>query len=134
MAGPVGALETALYNQLNVASVAAAGATGVYNRLAPQGAALPYVIMGWQGGGDENLTPRRARNTLYTVQALALTLDDADAIDAAVDGLLHLQGLAVDGWSNFWMAREGDIAYQEVDPTGRPVYHAGGVYRIRLSH
>ena len=68
------------------------------------------------------------------MQALAETLDDAEAIDAALDALLHLGSLTVAGWSNFWMAREGDIAYQEVDPTGRPIFHAGGVYRIRLSH
>ncbi len=134
MPGPVGALEEALYNTLSDSSIAAAGASGVYNRIAPQGAALPYVIYQWQGGGDENSSPRRARNTVYAVQALAETLDDAEAIDAAVDALLHNQSLTVPGWTNFWMAREGDISYQEVDPAGRPIFHAGGVYRIRLSH
>jgi hypothetical protein len=134
MPGPVGALEEALFTTLNDASIAAAGASGVHNRIAPQGSPLPYVIVGWQGGGDENSSPRRARNTLYSVQALAETLDDAEAIDAALDALLHMHTLAVTGWDNFWMAREGDIAYQEVDPTGRPIFHAGGIYRIRLSH
>ena len=134
MSGPVGALEEALFTKLSDSSITAAGASGVFNRIAPEGSALPCVIFQWQGGGDENSSPRRARNTLYSVQALAETLDDAEAIDAAVDALLHLQALAVPGWSNFWMAREGDIAYQEVDPAGRPIFHAGGIYRIRMSH
>ena len=134
MPGPVGALEEALFNKLSDSSIEASGATGAYNRIAPQGSALPYIIFQWQGGGDENSSPRRARNTLYAVQALAVTLDDADAIDAAVDALLHHQPLTVPGWSAFWLAREGDIAYQEVDPTGRPIFHAGGLYRVRMSH
>ena len=133
MPGPIGALEEALFTRLSDPALEASGATGVYNRIAPQGAAPPYVIFQWQGGGDENMTPKRARNTLYAVQALAGTLDDAEAIDAAVDGLLHLQPLTVPGWSHFWLAREGDIAYQEVDPAGRPIFHSGGVYRIRIS-
>ena len=134
MSGPIGALEAALFDKLSDPSIAAAGASGVYNRIAPQGAAPPYVIVQWQGGGDENSSPRRARNTLYSVQALAGTLDDAEAIDAALDALLHLGTLTVEGWSAFWMAREGDIAYQEIDPAGRVVFHSGGVYRIRMSH
>lgn len=132
MAGPIGALETALFNKLNVTAVkATAGATGVYNRIAPQGAVLPYVIFQWQGGGDENDHPKRSRNIIYTVKALAGTVLAAETIDAACDALLHNGSLTVTGYNVFWLRREGDVAYQEVNAAGVPIYHSGGMYRIR---
>lgn len=135
MAGPIGALEAALFAKLNVAAVkATAGATGVYNRIAPQAAALPFVVFQWQGGGDENSHSIRSRNLVYTVQALAASLTAAETIDAACDVLLHDGALTVTGYNKFWMRRESDIAYQEVDPTGVVIYHSGGMYRIRIEH
>ena len=135
MAGPIGALETALFNKLNVTAVkTTAGATGVYNKLAPQGAALPYVVFQWQGGGDESDHPDRSRNLVYTVKALATTMLAADTIDAACDTLLHGGSLTVTGYNLFWMRREGDVSYSEVDPVGQPIYHVGGMYRIRIEH
>lgn len=133
MSGPIGVLETALYTKLNVASVVGSGkATGVYNRIAPQATALPYVIFQWQGGGDESDHGKRSRNVVYTVQALASTVIMADTLDAACDALLHAGALTVAGYGVFWLRREGDVAYQEVDGTGQPIYHNGGMYRIRI--
>lgn len=133
MAGPIGVLETALFNKLNVTAVkTTAGATGVYNRIAPQGAVLPYVIFQWQGGGDENDHSRRSRNIIYTVKALALTVVAAETIDAACDVLLHNGSLTVTGYNTFWLRREGDVAYQETDPTGKAVFHSGAMYRVRI--
>jgi len=133
MAGPVGVLYEAVITRLGDPSITAAGATGVYNKIAPASAALPFIIVQWQGGGDENDNPKRARNSLFTVQALAEVQDDADAIDAACDVLLHKQTLTVPGWTNFLTAREGDVDDQEVDELGRPIFHAGGTYRIRIA-
>ena len=132
MAGVIGLLEAAIYTKLNVASVkSGAGATGVYNRIAPQGAALPYVIFQWQGGGDENDHPKRSRNLVYTVKALAATVTAAETIDAACDALLHDGSLTISGYSLFWLRREGDVAYGEVNDAGVTVFHSGGMYRIR---
>lgn len=134
MAGPIGALELALFTKLNVAAVTTtAGATGgVHNRIAPQGTALPYVIFQWQAGGDENDHPDRSRNVIYTVKALALTDVAAETIDAACDVLLHAGSLTVTGYNVFWLRREDDVAYQEVNAAGVPIYHSGGMYRIRI--
>jgi hypothetical protein len=134
MTSPVIDIEDALYTKLNVASVTGAGATGVFNRIAPENQALPYVIYQWQGGGDANITPRRSRNLVYTVKAVATTLGAAGAIDSAIDALLHMQTISIStgGWATFWVAREQDIAYEEVDPRGLIIYHTGGMYRIRF--
>lgn len=129
--GPNGVIAAALYTKLNVSGVTSLATGGVWLLIAKQGAVLPYVVFQWQGGGDENDHPDRSRNTVWTVQALAATAAAADAIDAACDALLHNGSLSVSGYNTFWLRREGDVAYQEVDPTGRPIYHVGGMYRVR---
>jgi len=135
MTSPVLDLEDAVYTKLNVAAMTTtAGATGVFNRIAPEAQALPYCIYQWQGGGDMNITPRRSRNVVMLVKGVAETLGEAGAIDSAAEGLLHMVSLtiATGGWTTFWVAREDDVAYMEVDTRGVRVYHTGGIYRIRF--
>lgn len=134
MAGVIEAVETAIFGKLagGATLITEIGGTAIYNRIAPPDTALPYVIFQWQGGGDENLTPSRMRNQVYTVKAVAATLVKAADIDEQIDALLHDQTLTVSGWANFWMAREGDIAYHELEVDNKPVFHTGGMYRIRL--
>jgi hypothetical protein len=127
-------MDAAIFGELSGGAglIGELGGTAIYNRIAPPEAGLPYVIFQWQGGGDENLTPSRMRNVVYVVKGVAGELSKAEAIDAECDALLHGQALSVAGWSNFWLARESDVAYVEVDESGRPVYHSGGLYRIRI--
>ncbi len=135
MAGPVGALDAAIYSKLTSGTALTAllsGTTAVYNRLAPMSVSMPLVVFQWQGGGDENLTPSRMRNVVYVIKGVAETLSAAEAIDEQVDALLHDKALTVTGWTNFWLARTQDVAYAEVDPAGEAIYHTGGLYRVRL--
>ena len=129
MTNPTAALETGIYNKLNVSAVTNLATGGVHNKIAPQGTALPYVIFQWQGGGDLNETPRRTRGPVYTVKAIAESQDTAEAIDEQIDILMHYQTLTVTGWVNYMTRREGDVNYQET-PMGTPVFHIGGMYRI----
>jgi Protein of unknown function (DUF3168) len=130
---PIEALEAALYAVLNVSAVkTTAGATGgVWANLAAQGTALPYVIIQWQGGGDENDHSHDSVNIIYTVKALAASAQTAAIILAACDALLHKQTLSVTGWTNFWLRREEWVSYAEVDQLGKLTYHRGAMYRIR---
>ena len=135
MTGPIGLVETALYSTLaaGTALIADLGGTAIYNRIAPQSVALPYLIFQWQGGGDENETPHRTRNVVYTVKGVASTLAKAEAIDEEADKLLHGATLTVTGYTNIWCRRIDDVAYVEVDAAGKPVYHTGGQYRIWIA-
>lgn len=133
MTSPIQDIDTALYAALNISAITNLATGGVWNKIAAEGAELPLVIFQWQGGGDENMTPRRSRNPVYTVKALTLANDDGLAIDAQIDLTLHHQTLTVAGWSNFWTAREGDVSYVETDATGRVIYHNGGMYRLRIA-
>jgi len=128
------ALETAIYSTLSTDSdlIAELGGMAIFNKRAPQGQALPYVVFQQAGGGDENETKHRTRNVLYQVLAVAATQAKAAAIDGYIDAALHLQSLTISGWSNFWMAREEDINIAQEDSGGVTRYHAGGTYRIRI--
>lgn len=128
---PIEATEAALFSLLNVSSVTTLATGGVWPNIAAQGTAPPYVIIQWQGGGDENDHSTDSTNLIYTVKALASTALLAAQIMAACDALLHKQTLTVTGWTNFWLRRETWVSYAEVDPVGKATYHRGAMYRIR---
>ena len=127
-------LDTALYSTLagGTALTTLLGGTAVYYGKAPDDANLPYVIWSYQGGGDENMTANRTKNVLIYVRAYAETAKAAKQLDAAIDGLLHLQTVTVSGWTNIWTARETDIQQPETDPAGVTTWAAGAFYRVRL--
>jgi hypothetical protein len=114
--------------------------TSVYQRRVPQRAAYPLVLFAKQSATDDNDTPHRARQLVYLVKGIVADADGASgatagAIDDQIDAALHMQPLAVAGWTNVWLVRESDVDYEE-DPAaagGRRYWHAGGLYRIRLA-
>jgi len=131
------ALNTAIYSTLSAGTVLTAllsGTMAIYNMQAPDGAALDYVAWNVQGGGDDNLTAHRTKNLVLFVRGYSSTsAARAGSIDAQIDALLHNAVLNVSGWSNFWLAREEDIATVEVTESGNTIWCAGGMYRLRLS-
>lgn len=131
---PVTALETALYSTLSTTSALTTelGGTFIYNKQAPQPAPNKYVIFQQQGGGDVNDTPIRHRNLVYTIFGIGLTQEAAAAIDTQIDTALHNGSLSITGWSNLWLAREGDVNLSEVDSGGVTRYRVGGLYRVLM--
>ena len=131
-------IKSSLYSKLTTGTALMAklaGATSVYDAVAPRGASLPYVVFHWQGGGDENITPTRFKNVLYTVKGISETsAKNAGEIDSEIDALLHGTTLTdVTGWTNFWCMRETDVDFVETTPEGQNIWHQGGTYRIRLN-
>lgn len=111
-----------------------ASAQAVYNAVTSASAALPYVVFSLNAGGPTNRTPRRAETLVYLVKGVAKA-DAARAadIDAQIDAALHNQTLTVVGWSNYWLTRESRVRFDEMDSGGKPIFHAGGLYRARLA-
>lgn len=128
------ALNTAIYNQLKAgtALITALGGTALYYLQAPDEAVQPFVVWSYQAGGDENQTPNRTKNIVVNVRSFARTAAQAGTIDALVDGRLHMQTLSVSGWTNFWLARETEVALVENLPNVEKSYMAGALYRVRL--
>lgn len=111
-----------------------ASAQSVYNAVTSASAALPYVVFSLNAGGPVNRSPRRAETLVYLVKGVARA-DAARAadIDARIDAALHDQPLAVVGWSSYWLMRESRVKFDELDAGGKPIFHAGGLYRARLA-
>lgn len=132
MSNVTGSLEAAIYSKLTgqASLITALGGTLVYNQMATQPAPDKYCVFQWQGGGDENESPTRMRNLLYTVRGVATTKVAAGSIDAAIDDALHNQALTITGWSNILTMRQTDINFVEPDSGGVNRYHVGGIYRI----
>ena len=130
------ALDAGIYSKLQTTSGVTsllAGTTAIYAVQAPENATLPYIVFNVQGGGDDNLDPRRTKNLVYFIRAYSqVSKAQAGSIDLAVDTALHLQSLTVSGWANYWTAREEDLAAVEYPPNNQPIFMVGGFYRVLI--
>ena len=127
---------TAFYDKLSTTSAVTSllsGATAIYQGEAPSNASFDYVIMALQGGpGDEPTLPDRHVSLVFSIKGVSATSSNAaGAISAAIDAALHHVALSVSGWTVFWLARETPFRYDEHDPRGVAIHHAGAIYRIR---
>ena len=126
-------LDAALYTRLQTTSGLTsllAGTISIYHLQAPEGATLPYVVFNIQGGGDTNQTRHRVKSLVLFVRAYSgSSAAQAGSIDAQVDTALHLVPLTVSGWTDLWLARETDLETVQIEPSGRQVWMAGGLYR-----
>ena len=126
-------LRDAIYSQLanGTALTAALGGTAIYHLHAPDGAALPYVVFGWQGGGDLNIDPNETNESVQFVRVYAAKDEQAGTIDGLIRARLHRQAITVTGYNTVYCWREGD--YETVETTaGSAIYTQGGFYRIRI--
>ncbi len=128
------ALETALFTHLTTPATALYTLVGakVYNPIAPQPTALPYVIFAFGGGGDANETAVDRVELVYLVKGLAATKLAAGQIDDELRARLHGQNFSVTGWTLLACVRESEVQLDEV-VNGAPVFHRGALYRIKLA-
>ena len=133
MTSHINALNAALYSKLTggTALVSALGGTCIYHGIAPEGAALPYMVWSYAAGGHENMTPRESVNAVIYVRAYATTAKQAATIDGLAAELMETK-LTVTGWNNFWLAREESIVLPETDSAGKTTWSCGAYYRVRL--
>ena len=128
------ALKVGLYNALNGAAAltTALGGSYIYDKIAPQAQARPYVIFSFAGGGHENINPSELINVVFLVKAVSDNSSEAGTIDGLIKTALHLQTLTVAGFTNIIMLRENEVDYAETVREGVNVFHGGALYRIRL--
>lgn len=110
-----------------------AGTASVYHIRAPDGASYPYVLFDVQGGGPENINPSDLGNYVYYVRAYTTTgATNASQIHDQVRALLDKAALTVTGYTNIWTRLETELEIVDETPDRKPVYSAGGLYRIRI--
>jgi hypothetical protein len=126
----------ALYSKLTTGTALTAllaGTTSVYNLQAPDGATFDYVVFSLQAGGPSNITPSDLREEVYYIRAYSDTsAGKAGSIDAQISALLHHGTISVSGYTTWAINRESDYQLIENPPSGKPIYTAGGSYRIYL--
>ena len=119
------AADTAVIDALN-------DSTAIYNQVAPQGTAKPYIVFGPGVGGKENINPSDLRNFVYPVKAVSDASKEAGTIQGLILSCLHGTTLTVSGFANIYTACETQIQYAEMSREGAPIFHGGWDVRIRL--
>jgi len=129
--------EIGLYGKLAAATALTtllSAATAIYPTQAPQGTSMAYVVYVYAGGGLENQNPSELHNTVYLVKGVAASIAAAGAIQAQIKAALHGATLTVTGYTNFYMACEGEVQLDEVLRDGSLVSQRGWYVRIRLDN
>jgi hypothetical protein len=128
------ALETAIYGKLAggtaLTSLLAAGSASIYNGQPPRDATLPWVTFSLASGIEQNNNVVRMQRMTYLVKGVASSVYAAGAIADAADALLHDTTLTVTGYTVFLVGRTSVVRYQERDPVGNVIGHAGGEYVV----
>ena len=126
------AIETGLYSALSGDSALTTklGGSYIYNQVAPQTQAFPYVIFQHTGGGHLNINPSDLQGHLYLVKAVDDDVKTAGEIDDLVKAVLHKGTLTVSGYTNVQTLREQTVKYTEILSDGKKVYHTGAQYRV----
>lgn len=109
-----------------------ASSTSVYDKVAPQGSALPYVIFQKQTGSPRYTMGGPAYDdNVYLVKAVAESPSAkvAGQIAERVDALLTDGSLTLTSGSLMVMRRQQDVEYAET-ADGRTFQHVGATYLI----
>jgi len=117
------ALGSALYGAIDAATP-----LPVYQGIAPQGGAPPYVIFNRQTGRDEYTFSSRGVSATYQVKVLSNRQFSGEA-QAAYDSLhegLQDAVLSVAGYTVRRVRREATVEYMDADR----FWHVGGIYRV----
>lgn len=124
-------VETVVYSALNVSTITDVIGTGkIFNTLAPEGTARPYVIFSIASGGPTNETPREGIDATMTVKAVALSGAQASAVADLIKGVLHNAEVSAAGWFDFRVQMTGMFKYQETIDS-QQIWHAGGQFNLR---
>lgn len=117
----------------------------VWKYAAKQNASSPYILYGYQGGGDlQGLgTVRLVTSPVYFVRAVKKNgFPDANfnvvtnRIDEVVGKTVRATKASSDGLSTYVISgrRVQPISYTESNPTSDiPIFHVGGLYRLEVS-
>jgi hypothetical protein len=85
----------------------------------------------YQGGGDEGREALTTLNLLWLAKAVSPSAHTATQLADEIRTALHRQPLTLTGWRHLSTEQVESIWLAEA-PLRQPLFHAGGVYRLRL--
>ena len=124
-------LDTAVYNVLNVEAVTNEATGGVFNSLAPQGIAPPFIVFQAMSKVDDYFAyTGRGGQAIYMVKVISRSPwpKEGGDIDTQIDSVMQDASLSITGHTLLSCRRESDIYFTE-DQAGVTIQHVGGTYR-----
>lgn len=104
---------------------------GIWQDIAQEAAALPYVIWSISLASDEPQFGSTAwEEGLYLVKGVAASKAASDAVAARIHALLQDATLTIAGYDSMDVHRVDRVNYTEADGAKR-YYHAGGLYQVK---
>lgn len=111
---------------------ALSASNAIYWEQAPESASLPFVVVSYSSGGEENDTPTDSFDVDVVVKVITTTSTSASSIADTIRSTLHRQTLTFDTYATVKVTLTALIDY--VENVERAQYwHSGGIYRIRAS-
>lgn len=111
---------------------ALSASNAVYWQQPPVDASLPFIVVGYASGGEENDTPTDSFDMDITVKVVTVNSSDSSSIAETIRSTLHRQTLTFDTYTTVKVTHTNVIDY--VENAERVQYwHCGGIYRIRAS-
>jgi hypothetical protein len=105
----------------------------VYNEMAPQGAALPYIVMALNAGGKTNRTPTDEGDVRHVVKVISTSASEAAQVAGAIEADLHEVSLALDApWTAYRCQALTVVKYLEQVERVQ-YFHSGWIVRTRVS-
>lgn len=126
-------LYSVLKNDGTLNGVSLLNGQRIYNEVAPQNAAFPYVVFGLRSATDlDKNNGRLLTDTLYSVKVVGQSSSFAQlsAIFSRIDELLHLAQGTVTSGRVIASSREEVFKYVENGDGGVLYHHLGGYFRI----
>lgn len=132
-----GAVLTAVYNALNVAALTTVLGAGVYETMAPQGAAFPYVLITTPSGVPFDTFGRAGKERVVQVHVFASGAvnesgTQVSAISDKVVELVNHQALTVSGHDLVKIQYEQDTDAAPEDVNGIQIMHRVVSFRAHL--
>jgi hypothetical protein len=127
-------VRKALYGLLSADSgLSGLAPHGVHHRKAPQGTAFPYVVLfKYAGERRDTFDPEDFhKDEVWIVKGVCRgpEAEQAEAIDARCEKLLHNAPIAIEGSQTLYVCRDSDLDYGEDDKSA-DIHHVGGKYRL----
>lgn len=129
-------IRTTLNNDVTLTGLLGGGK--IYNEVAPQNTAAPYVVFRYRGSRDMRGmgASRRATTIVYLVEVISLpsqNFTDLGPIADRVDTVLHDTSGTNAGGRVLGVVRENPFKLTEPQSDGTYIRRLGGEYRIDVS-
>lgn len=111
------------------------GGTRIYAEMAAENAPMPYIVMQFMGGGDENVYAQQAADVVISVQCVGTVSPAVIRVASRIRTVLHENHGSVNlgtAWSAYRVQHRSAVSFTELVERVK-YYYSGGTYRVRAT-